>query len=173
MNQSVEHLLDELKNIRTGRANPGLVEGVLVEVYGSSMRLADLANITAPESQQLLISPYDANNAAIIGKAIERANLGMQCITEGNIVRLIVPPMDESIRQQMAKECRKRAEDAKISIRNTRRKYNDRVREMKSAGEIAEDVMNREEKVIQKLTDDFCTKIDELSKKKEQEITSI
>lgn len=169
----LDHLIQELKNIRTGRANPGIVEGILIDVYGSQMRMSDLASISVPEPQQLLISPYDANNTGAIGKAIERANLGMQCVVEGNLVRLIVPPMDQSIRDQMVKECKKKSEDAKVSIRNTRRKFNDRAREMKSSGEIPEDVMKREEKTIQSLTDDYCKQADDISGVKEKEIASI
>lgn len=173
MKAAITHLGQDLKNIRTGRANPGLVENVLVEVYGSQMRLTDLATISVPEPQQLLVSPYDAGNTAAIGKAIERANLGMQCIVEGNVVRLNIPPMDQSIRDQMVKECKKKSEEAKVSIRNTRRKFNDQVREMKSSGEIPEDVMKKEEKDIQTLTDDFCKQADEITGAKEKEIASI
>ena len=173
MQSAIEHLKNELRNIRTGRANPGLVEGVLVEVYGTNMRLSDLASITSPEAQQLLITPFDANNSSAIGKALERANLGVQVIAEGNVVRVIQPPMDASVRKEMVKQAKKRCEEAKVSIRNTRRKFNDRSREMKASGEIPEDAMHRNEKEIQKLTDDFCSQADQTSAAKEKEITAI
>ncbi len=173
MVSSIDHLKSELSNIRTGRANPGLVQGVMVEVYGTNMRLSDLANVTAPETHQLLISPFDANNASVIGKALERANLGVQIITEGNVVRVNIPQMDESVRKEMAKQCKRKCEDGKVSVRNIRRKFNDRSREMKTAGEIAEDMMHKYEKDIQKLTDDFCAQIDTIGQAKEKEITSV
>lgn len=173
MASAIDHLQTELSNIRTGRANPGLVQGVQVEVYGTNMRLSDLANVTAPEPQQLLISPFDANNTSAIGKALERANLGVQIITEGNVVRANIPQMDQSVRGEMVKQCKKKVEDAKISIRNVRRKYNDEARKQKAAGDIAEDQMHRVEKDIQKLTDDFCSESDKIGSVKEKEITSI
>ena len=173
MQSAIEHLKNELRNIRTGRANPGMVEGVQVEVYGTNMRLSDLASITSPEAQQLLITPFDANNSAAIGKSLERANLGVQVIAEGNVVRVIQPPMDESVRKEMVKQAKKRCEEAKVSIRNTRRKFNERSREMKTAGEIPEDVMHRNEKEIQKLTDDFCALADQTGAAKEKEIIAI
>ena len=173
MTQALEHLREELRNIRTGRANPALVEGVLVEVYGTSMRLQELASVSAPEPQQLLISPFDANNCGSISKAIEKANLGVQPITEGNVVRINIPPMDKARREEMVKQCKKLVEDAKISIRNVRRKYNDQARSDKSSGEITEDVMHRIEKDVQKLTDDFCREADEIGSAKEKEVTTI
>jgi ribosome recycling factor len=173
MQSAIEHLKNELKNIRTGRANPGMVEGVQVEVYGTNMRLSDLASITSPEAQQLLITPFDANNAATIGKSLEKANLGVQVIAEGNIVRVIQPAMDESVRKEMVKQVKKRCEEAKVSIRNTRRKFNEQSREMKASGDLAEDQMHRNEKEIQKLTDDFCTQSDQIGAAKEKEVTTI
>lgn len=173
MAAAVEHLREDLKNLRTGRANPGLVSGVSVEVYGTSMRLPDVANITAPESQQILVTPYDASNAGAIAKAIEGANLGLRASAEGSIVRVRVPAMDEAMRKEMGKQCRRKAEDSKVSIRNSRRKYNDRGREMKAAGEIPEDQLHRLEKEIQTLTDDFCKEIDTLCAAKEKEILAV
>ncbi len=97
MQASIEHLKDELKKIRTGKANPAMVDEVKVEVYGSSMKLRDVASVTSPESRQLLITPYDRNNTDVIGKAIEKANLGFRPIVDGNVVRINIPQMDESV----------------------------------------------------------------------------
>lgn len=173
MRGAVEHLVEELKNIRTGRANPGMVEGLLVEVYGSKMRLRDVANITTPENRQLLITPYDASNAALIGKAIEIANLGIQPIVDGNAVRLNIPPMDESIRKEMVKLCHEKKEHAKVSIRNARREGNDTIRKQKADGELPEDQMKRLEKEIQELTDKYCKQADEIATEKEKEVTTV
>lgn len=170
---ALEHLKAELKSIRTGRANPGMVEGVLVEVYGSPMRLKEIASINAPESRMLLITPFDSKLASTIGKAIEKANLGLMPIVDGNMVRIKIPQMDENMRKEMVKLCHKRLEEAKISIRNIRRDGNDAVRKQKSSGEIPEDVMKKAEKNIQELTDKYCKEAEDITEKKEKEVSSI
>ena len=100
MTAAIEHLKNELKGIRTGRANPGMLDNVTVEVYGSQMRIKDIASVNAPEPRQLLITPFDTQNTAAIGKAIERANLGFMPIVDGNVVRIKIPQMDESDAQR-------------------------------------------------------------------------
>lgn len=173
MGAALDHFKNELKNIRTGRANPGMVEHVMVEVYGSPMRLKDIASISVPESRQLLISPFDAKNAQMIGKAIEKANIGIMPIVDGNVVRIKIPPMTEEIRKKMAKICHEEREKAKVSIRNIRRDGNELVRKQKATGDIPEDMLKKIEKEIQELTDKFCKEADDLSDKKEKEITTI
>jgi ribosome recycling factor len=121
MNAAIEHFKNELKNIRTGRANPAMVDHITIDVYGSSMRLRDIAAITAPEARQLLITPFDPQTVGTIGKAIEKANLGIMPIVDGNVVRLKIPPMTEELRKKMAKICHEEREKAKVSIRNIRR----------------------------------------------------
>lgn len=173
MRESIDHLREELRNIRTGRANPGMVEGVMIEVYGTAMRLADLATISTPESQQLLISPFDPQNTGTIGKQLDKANLGFQVITDQSGIRVLIPPLDEERRKRMAKNCKEQAESAKVSIRNTRRKYNDQLRDQKQAGELPEDVEKRLEKEIQKLTDTFCDEIEKIAKIKIDEVMQV
>lgn len=170
---AIEHFKNDLKNIRTGRANPGMIEHVMVEVYGSSMRLKDVASITTPESRQLLITPFDPQNASMIGKSIEKANIGFMPIVDGNVVRIKIPPMTEELRKKMAKICHEEREKTKVSIRNIRRDANEAARKQKADGEIAEDMMKKLEKNIQELTDKFCKEADDLSEKKEKEISTI
>lgn len=170
---ALEHLKTELKTIRTGRANPAMVEGVIVEVYGAPARLKDIASINAPEARMLVITPFDPKNAAAIGKAIEKANIGVSPIVDGNMVRIRIPQMDENMRKEMVKMCHKRLEEAKISIRNIRRDGNDTIRKLKAAGEIAEDIMKKTEKNIQDLTDKYCKEADDIAEKKEKEVSSI
>jgi ribosome recycling factor len=170
---ALEHLKTELKTIRTGRANPAMVEGVIVEVYGAPARLKDIASINAPEARMLIITPFDPKNAAIIGKAIEKANIGVSPIVDGNMVRIRIPQMDENMRKEMVKMCHKRLEEAKISIRNIRRDGNDTIRKLKAAGEVAEDIMKKTEKNIQDLTDKYCKEADDIAEKKEKEVSSI
>lgn len=173
MTAVIEHLKNDLKNIRTGRANPGMVEHVMVEVYGSMMRLKDVASISVPEPRQLLISPFDPQTASAIGKAIEKSNIGFMPIVDGNSVRLKIPPMTEELRQKMGKICNEEKEKTKISIRNIRREANEAVRKQKADGIIAEDMMKKFEKGIQELTDTFCKEADDLAEKKEKEISTI
>ncbi|MGZ3732478.1 MAG: ribosome recycling factor [Parachlamydiaceae bacterium] len=173
MTAALEHLRNELKTVRTGRANPAMLDGIMVEVYGSPMRLKEVASITAPEARMLLITPFDSKNAALIGKAIERANLGVMPIVDGNVVRIKIAQMDESMRKSMIKQCYKFLEDAKIAIRNIRRDSNETVRKQKSENVIAEDLMKKLEKSIQELTDKFCKEADEICAKKEKEVSSI
>lgn len=170
---AVDHFKAELKNLRTNRANPGMLEGVLVEVYGAQMRIKELANVTVPESRQLLISPFDPQTAGAIAKGIEKANLNLQPVVEGQSIRINVPPMDESMRKQIAKQGKQKAEDAKITIREIRRKGNEQVRKLKADGMITEDVMKKDEKTIQDLTDKFCKEIDDLFTAKEKEIMAV
>lgn len=173
MAAAIEHLREELKGIRTSRANPAILDGVSVDVYGTHMRLKDIASITAPEARMLLITPFDNHNTNAAAKAIERANLGIMPIVDGHLIRIKIPPMDESMRKEMVKMCHKKREEAKVSIRNIRRDGNDTARKQKNDGDLPEDVLKKLEKNIQELTDKFCKEADELSEKKEKEVLSI
>jgi ribosome recycling factor len=173
MQSAVEHLKAELKGIRTGRANPAILEGVQVDVYGTKMRITDVATISAPEPRQLLISPFDMQNVHSIAKGIEEANLNLQPIKDGNVVRVNIPEMDAKVRQDMVKVAKRKCEETKVSIRNARREANDLVKKQKNDGDIAEDVMKKLEKSIQEKTDSFCKQADELATSKEKEILTI
>lgn len=173
MSAAMEHFKNELKGIRTGRANPAILDGVMVDQYGTPTRLKSMANVTAPEARMLLITPFDSKNAATICKAIEKANLNLQPMVDGNVVRIRIAPMDASARQEMVKLCKKRCEEAKVSIRNVRRECNEHVKKQKTAGDIAEDLMKKLEKQIQELTDKFCKEADETALAKEKDILEI
>ncbi len=173
MTAAIEHLKEDLKGIRTSRANPAMLDNVMVDVYGSLMRIKDVASITTPESRQLLITPFDVQTKGAIGKAIEKANLGVMPIVDGNVVRIKVPPMDDSVRKEMIKICHDRREKAKVSIRNIRRESNELARKQKNDGTLAEDLLKRYEKQIQDLTDKFCKECDDLAEKKEKEVSTI
>lgn len=173
MTAAIDHLKEELKGIRTGRANTAMFDNVMVDVYGSQMRIKDVASITSPEPRQLMITPFDPQTRGAIGKAIEKANLGVMPIVDGNVVRIRIPPMDDSMRKEMGKLCHRKREEAKVGIRNIRRDANELVRKQKSDGLIAEDMMKKFEKNIQDLTDKFCKEADDLSEKKEKEISVI
>ena len=173
MQASLEHFKTELKGLRSNRANSAMLDGVLVEAYGSTMRIKELANVTVPEPRQLLISPFDPQTSGAIAKGIEKANLNLQPVLEGQVIRINVPPMDESMRKQIVKQGKQKAEDSKIAIRDIRRKNNELARKHKADGLITEDVMKKEEKGIQELTDKFCKEIDDLFTAKEKEIMTV
>ncbi|HSX12049.1 MAG TPA: ribosome recycling factor [Rhabdochlamydiaceae bacterium] len=173
MEHSLEHFKGELKKLRSGRANPSILDGVVVEVYGTQMRLKELANISSPEPRQILVNPFDPQTAPAIRKGIENANLNLQPILEGSHVRINVPPMDESMRKEIAKQGKKKAEEAKVVIREIRRKANELARKQKADGISTEDQMKKDEKTIQELTDKYCKEIDDLFLKKEKEIMTV
>ena len=173
MQAAVDHFKQELKNLRSNRANPGVLDSVQVELYGTQMRIKELATVTTPESRQLLVTPFDPKSAGAIGKAIEKANLNLQPIVEGNVVRINIPPMDEGTRKEIVKQGKKKAEDAKVAVREIRRKGNEQTRKAKADGEITEDIMKKLEKTIQEFTDKFCKEIDDLFAAKEKEILTV
>ena len=173
MQAAIDHLRHELTNLRTGRANPTVFENLKIEVYGTQMRMRDVANITCPDARQILITPFDSSNSAAIGKSIEKANLGFTPVVDGNAVRINIPPMDESVRKEMAKQAGKRREEAKISIRNVRRDANEFAKRQKNDGDITEDQQKGNEKKIQVLTDKFCKVADEVAAAKEKEILEV
>lgn len=173
MRQAIDHLKAELKGVRTGKANPGMVDTVMVEIDGAHVRIKAVASISAPEPRQLLLTPFDPKNAPFIAKGIERANLGINPIVDGRVVRIKIPPMDEAMRKEMVKLCHKKAEEAKVSIRNIRRDSNDALKKQKSDGSLPEDLFKKFEKNIQEQTDQFCKEADEVSKSKEAEVMHI
>ena len=173
MNGALDHLKHELKGLRTGRANPAMVDTITVEVYGARMRLTELASISVPEPRQLLISPFDSKNVHAIVKGIEAANLNLRAVVDGNVVRIKVAEMDQNTRLEMVKQGKKRAEEAKVAIRNARRDGNEALKKQKAASEIPEDVLKKNEKKIQEMTDKFCIMADKIFEEKEKEITTI
>ncbi|MCH9611157.1 MAG: Ribosome-recycling factor [Chlamydiales bacterium] len=173
MEAAIDHLKGELKGIRTGRANPALVEGVQLEVYGAQMRLLDVASISIPEPRQILISPFDANNVHAIVKGIDEANLNLRAAVDGSVVRVMVPEMDQKVRSDMVKLAKRKCEETKVAIRNVRRDGNDTVRKQKSSGDIPEDQMKSMEKKIQESTDKYCKMAEDLTQEKEKEITTV
>lgn len=173
MKQALDHLAVELRNLRTNRPNPTVLDGVTVEVYGAEMKLRDLASISVADGRQLLVSPFDPQTVGPIGKGIEKANLGLHPIVEGNVVRIPIPEMSGELRTQIVKEAKDKSEKTKIIIREQRRKANDSVKKKKSGGEISEDEQKKYEKRIQELTDEFCKKVDELFVQKERDILEV
>ena len=137
------------------------------------MPLKGMATINVPEARQIVVTPFDYKNINAISKAIEAANLGVNPIVDGKVVRINVPPMDQTIRKQMAKQCKDHGEKTKVSLREVRRKFNDMIRKQKADGIMPEDQMKKAEKTIQELTDKFCKDVDTVCTEKEKEIMTI
>ncbi len=168
--QVVQH---ELVGLRTGRASPVLVENIPVEVYGSTMRIRELAGITVPEPRVLAIQPWDINTVHPIEKAILKSNLGVTPAVQGKIIRLVLPELSQERRHDMVKIARKLTEDGRVAIRNVRREANEAVKKESKGGGIAEDQVEDSEKEIQKLTDQYIAKIDAHLASKEKEIMTV
>lgn len=173
MFKSEQVFIHELAGVRTGKASPALVENVMVEAYGSQVRLKEVAAITTPEPRLLLIQPWDVNLIGAIEKAIQKANIGLTPIVDNKLVRIPFPELSAQRRQELVKAVRKMAEDARVAIRNIRRDAIERLKKMAKEGGISEDEQKHVEKELQKLTDEFIGKIDDHLKKKEQEIMSV
>ncbi len=173
MEAALEHLRVELKGLRSGRAQPAFLDSIVVEVYGSPMSLKKLAHVTAPEARQLLVSPFDPQTIVPITKAIERANLGVMPVVEGQAIRIAIPPMDQDQRKKTVLQGKKKLEETKVTIREVRRKYNELVRKQKADGEITEDMMKKQEKTIQDYTDQFTKEAESIFATKEKEILTV
>ena len=173
MTAALDHLKQELKALRTGRANSAILDNVHVEVHGVRTSLRKLANITVPESRQIVVTPFDSSTVHAISKGIEAANLGINPMVDGKLIRLNVPPMDQNIRKQIAKQCKDLGEKSKIVMRDIRRKFNELARKQKADAVITEDQMKRLEKTIQELTDRHCKDCDTVCAEKEKEIMTV
>lgn len=172
--QAVSHFEDELKKVRTGRAHAGMLDGVEVEAYGTMMPLNQVANVTAPEAQMLLVTPFDPSNIAAISAAI-RANqsLGFNPSDDGRVVRVPVPPLTEERRKQMVKTASHKVEDARIALRTIRQDALKDAKAMKEAKELSEDDLKRVEKEIDRIMADIQAEIDATFKAKEKEILTV
>jgi ribosome recycling factor len=173
MKSTVAVFEQDLHGIRGNRASTGLVDRLEVDYYGQPTELRQLANISTPEPMQILIRPFDASAVKSIEKAIKEANVGANPNVDGNQIRLNMPMLTRERRMELVKVLHKRMEEARISIRNIRRSANDDLRDFEKEKMISEDERERGEAEVQKLTDDHISRIDELGKIKEKEITEV
>ncbi len=171
--QSLEALERDLAGYRTGKASPALVEGIMVDYYGTQTRLRDIAGITTPEPRLLVIQPWDQNAIANIEKALQASNLGISPVSDGRVLRLPIPELSEERRRDLTKQVRKRSEEAKVAVRNQRRDANELCKKFQKNSAITEDDLRDMLDDIQKLTDDYTEQIDAAAKNKEDEIMSI
>jgi ribosome recycling factor len=170
MEKTGEVLNQEYKKMRTGRASTSIIEGIKVECYGTQMRLNQIASLSSPESRLLIVQPWDQTIIGNIEKSILKSGLGLTPMNDGKLIRISIPPLTEERRKELAKMAKKMAEDSKIIIRNHRREANEMLKELKNEGEISEDEMYAYQEKVQKSTDEFITKIDEIRTQKETEI---
>lgn len=173
MHSAIQSLGDDLSGVRTGRASPALVEKLSIEYYGSPVPLMQLASISVPEPRQLMIKPFDASSIKDIERAIQSSELGITPMNDGKVIRLNLPPLTEERRRELTKFVNNRLEEARVSIRNVRRDSNKDLREFEEGKLISEDDLKQGEGEIQKLTDKIIEEINEIGKKKEQEIMEI
>lgn len=170
MQSAVEVLTREFAGVRTGRASAALLEHVRVDYYNTLTPLTQVASISVPDARTLLIQPWDQSVLPKVERAIQKSDLGITPANDGKVIRLTIPPLNEERRRQLAKSVGKLAEDARVAIRNVRREAKERVKALLKDRKISEDDERRSETELQKLTDRFIQKVDELLKKKEQEI---
>jgi ribosome recycling factor len=170
MESAVEYLRKEFRGIRTGRANPGLVDHIKVEYYGSPTDLRQLASISVPEANMIIVKPFDPGSMKEIEKAIQSSDLGITPATDGKVIRLIVPALSGERRTQLVNQVKKMAEAAKISIRNARRDGNKGIDQLEKDSEITEDDAHRGKDEVQKLTKKYEDEVDNLLETKTTEI---
>ena len=171
MDQAVEHVRGEFGSVRTGRANPSILHRVQVDYYGSPTPLQQLASVSVPEAQLLVISPYDRGALGEIEKAIQASGLGLNPSNDGTVIRLAFPPLTEERRKELIKVVRQMAEEGRIAIRNVRRHSKDDIEAL--GGEVSEDDIRRGEDRLQEITDQHTARVDELLEHKEAELLEV
>jgi len=173
MEKAIERLKEEVGKLRTGRANPAMVEGLMIDYYGAKSPLKQVASITIPEPRLIVISPWNKDNLVDIEKAINEAGLGFNPTNDGQAIRIIIPPLNEERRADIVKVLGKYAEVSRVSIRQAREEAWDEIQEQVKSGKLGEDDKFRGKDELQKMVDEYNGKIEELRKKKEKEIMEI
>jgi ribosome recycling factor len=170
MDKSLNLLTQELSKLRTGRASPALLDGVKVEYYGSVLPLNQVASISIPEPRLIVIQPWDKQALESIEKAIHKTNIGLTPNNDGSVIRLPLPPLTSERRDELVKVAQKLSEDSKIAIRNIRRDSNAEIKKLEKDKKTTEDESFKAQESVQKMTDEYIKKADEILKKKEKEI---
>lgn len=173
LSKAVKHYETELSSVRAGRANPHILDKILVDYYGTPTPIQHMANVSVPEARQLLISPWDISNVKNIAKAIMASDLGLTPTDDGRVIRLNFPMLTEERRRELVKQTRKLVEDTKVTCRNARRDAIEELKKLKKDSKITEDAEMGYEKDVQKKLDDTSAKIDKLMDEKEKEIMQV
>ncbi|GIV01327.1 MAG: ribosome-recycling factor [Fimbriimonadales bacterium] len=173
MQQAVEAMVRDFDTIRTGRANPRMLDRIHVEYYGAEVPINQVANISVPEPRQLLITPFDKSATSAIEKAIQKSDLGINPVVDSGGIRLTMPEMTEDRRKELVRQVHQRAEEACVAVRNIRRDAKHHLEKAQKEGEISEDDLKRFENEVQKLTDKFIEEIHEIQKAKDEELMEV
>lgn len=173
MDKAVDHAMHEFNSIHTGKASPAMVEGLSVEAYGSSMRLKEMAAITTPDARTIQIQPWDKGVVADVIKAIQKANIGLNPISDGGIIRCPIPDLSRERREELVKTTHSMAEDSRIRVRSLRRDALDVLKKEQKGGDISEDDLKRLEKEVQRLTDKHIDDIGKHLAEKEKELMKV
>ncbi|HEX9410108.1 MAG TPA: ribosome recycling factor [Actinomycetota bacterium] len=173
MRSAVSVSQDELASIRTGRANPKLLDRLVVDYYGTQVSLRDLASFSVPEPRLLVVQPHDRGSMAAMEKAIQSSDLGLTPSNDGNVIRLSFPPLTEERRKALIKLAHDRAEEGRVSVRNVRRHAKETLERLERDHAISKDDLHRSEKELQRLTDQFIGEVDELLGHKEKELREV
>jgi ribosome recycling factor len=172
MDKALDHADNELTKIRAGKASPSMLDGIVVDYYGTPTPLSQVGNVNTPDARTLVIQPWEKSLLGPIEKAIMEANLGMNPQNDGVIIRINVPPLTEERRRDLVKKVKAEVEVGKVAIRNIRKDANEKIRKLKSEG-VSEDEMKTGENEVQKLTDAYIVKIDQMSDAKEKDIMTV
>ncbi|GAB6280325.1 MAG: ribosome recycling factor [Thermovirga sp.] len=170
MEKAIEHLKKELLGIRTGRAHPALVSDIKVDYYGTATPISQVGSISTPDARQIVITPWDKTAVKAVEKALQASSLGINPSVDGENIRLNIPELTGERRIELSKLVKKYAEDGRVAVRNLRREANDAFRKMEKDGDISEDAMHGFLESIQKITDEFIKKVDDIMATKEKEI---
>jgi ribosome recycling factor len=173
MESAIDDVRRKLATVRTGRAAVSLLDSIMIDYYGTPTPLTQMASVHAPEPQMLTVQPWDQTQLAVVEKAIRTADLGLNPSNDGKLVRIPIPPLTEERRKQLARQVHEIAEEHRTAIRNIRRDENDKLKKMLKEKAISEDAEHDGLAEIQKLTDTYISKIDDLSKSKEHEVMSV
>ena len=173
MEKTLRNLDGELQSVRAGRANPHVLDKITVDYYGSPTAINQDANVQVPEARMITISPWEGKMVKAIVKAIQASDLGINPSDDGHVIRLVFPELTEERRKQLAKDVKKKGENAKVAVRNIRRDGNEMLKKLKKSDEVSEDEIADEEDILQKVTDKFIRKIDEAVDAKTKELMTI
>ncbi|MFZ4584890.1 MAG: ribosome recycling factor [Acidimicrobiia bacterium] len=173
MHKAIEHVRDEFVAVRTGRANPAVVEKLTAEYYGTPTPIQQLAGISVPEPRVMVISPYDQGALKPIEKAIQNSDLGVNPSNDGKIIRLVFPELNEERRRELVKVVKQRAEDGRVAVRNIRREAKQKIEKLEKDGEIGKDDLERAEKELEKVTAGFVAEVDKMLERKEAELMEV
>jgi ribosome recycling factor len=173
MSSAIDVFGRDLQSVRTGRASPALLDRVQVDYYGSLTPINGVANVSAPDARMVVIQPWDRGMLAVIEKAIQKSDLGINPTNDGSVIRLVLPQLTQDRRKELVKQVHQRAEEARIAVRNCRRDALDHLRKAEKDGGISQEDERRAQERLQKLTDSFVKRVDEVSKAKETEVMEV